>query len=131
MLDSFFKTNSFFNFQIDELIEAPPPIDVEEIELGIDVSDMGIEPEGFDVEALNKERQKISHFDYVPIYYKFPEQVPPLKKLDEVKTIIFSIFDLLIKLFSISFFLTKNWKITNLWERLFLLNLSRSLNLIV
>lgn len=48
---------------------------------------MGIEPEGFDIEELNKQRQKIHYFKYSPVYYKFPVAVPPLRNFNEVEKI--------------------------------------------
>src|SRR5690242_8508259 len=47
----------------------------------------GVEPEGFDVRAHERLRETLPFVVYQPAYYKFPDDLPPLKPLDQVSVI--------------------------------------------
>ena len=44
----------------------------------------GIEPETLDMEAHIKSRSNLPYVEYRPIYYKFPDELAPLRSPDKV-----------------------------------------------
>jgi hypothetical protein len=48
--------------------------------------DVGIEPESMDMEAHLKMRMGLPFAPYKPLFFKFPDEVPPLVPPNEVST---------------------------------------------
>eukprot|EP01114_Cavostelium_apophysatum_P010445 TRINITY_DN2416_c0_g1_i11.p1 TRINITY_DN2416_c0_g1~~TRINITY_DN2416_c0_g1_i11.p1 ORF type:complete len:2801 (+),score=908.52 TRINITY_DN2416_c0_g1_i11:43-8445(+) len=64
--------------------EKPPEISVEfDVTETKDEPEVGIEPEDINVETQDKTRKSLPFVKYSPVYYKFLEDVGPLRNLDE------------------------------------------------
>jgi hypothetical protein len=75
-----------FAFRLDaipELDEKPESIDVVEPFENMEEPEIGIEPETVDMETHTKMRSSLPYNSYSPLFYKFPEEVPPLRPPDK------------------------------------------------